>query len=179
MLTPLLSLRSVVPSFRLPALNRDSALGPWHYKQRASLVLFLFHDGNCAACRTFLLTLSSQHFNYRTLETEVLAIATTQPTEGIETFQKFVVDQAILFPVLWDQAGTVRATYLGWDKDTSPQALSPERSPVGIFVCDRFGELHMQAIAEDADQLPNELEIREWVEFVDMQCPECFPPAWR
>lgn len=166
----ILSIRALIPSFELPAVNRSTAISPWNYKQRYSLVIFLFHNVTCTACRNLLLNLAQHHSTYRTYEAEVLAIATCCPSDEVDHLQEFAEHHAIPFPVLWDEKGQVRCAYLGEQLD---------RSPVGIFVCDRFGELYMQSVDSEADALPNEPEIRSWAEFVDMQCPECFPPAWR
>ena len=27
-------------------------------------------------------------------------------------------------------------------------------------------------------RLPGETEIRGWLSFIEIQCPECFPPEW-
>lgn len=170
MLDSPLSLRSLVPSFELQAINRNTAIGPWTYKQRYSLAIFFFHDISCRACREMLLALSQQHSAYRTSDAEVVAIATCQDIATADRLREFVTDHALPFPILWDSLGQVSQTYLG---------AGAGRSPVGVFVCDRYGELYMQAIADEADQLPPEAEIRSWAEFVDLQCPECFPPSWR
>lgn len=165
-----LSVTGLIPSFQLPAINRDTEITPWNYKQHRSLAILFFHDVDCAACRELLLNLAQHYPTYRNHETEVLAIATSDRADPVPLLQQFADQHAIPFPILWDQQKTVRQAYLG-------QVATP--SPVGVFVCDRYGELYMQAAASDADQLPDEAEIRSWVEFVDMQCPECFPPSWR
>lgn len=165
-----LTVRGLIPSFQLQAVNRSTGISPWHYKQRYSLVILLFHHANCNACRELLLSLSQHYQTYRALEAEVLAISTCWQLDRVEHLQEFADHHAIPFPILWDQQGQVRDTYLKEKTD---------RSQVGLFICDRFGELYMQSIANEADELPDEHEIRSWVEFVDMQCPECFPPTWR
>lgn len=165
-----LSITGLIPSFQLPAINRDVEISPWDYKQRRSLVIFLFHDATCAACSNLLLNLAQHYAAYRNAETEVLAIATSAQPETIQSLQQFADQHEIPFPVLWDQQGAVQQAYCGAIADSSP---------VGVFVCDRYGELYMQAVEQEADQLPAEAEIKGWVEFVDMQCPECFPPSWR
>lgn len=165
-----LTLRGLIPSFQLPAVNRSIAITPWHYKQRYSLVIFLFHHATCSACRELLLSLSQHYQAYRACEAEILAVATCCQSDGIEHLQEFADQHNIPFPILWDQQGRVSSNYLKEKTD---------RSRVGVFVCDRFGELYMQSVADEANELPDEHEIRSWVEFVDMQCPECFPPTWR
>lgn len=165
-----LSVNGLIPSFQLQAINRDATISPWDYKQHQSLAILLFHDSTCAACRDLLLNIAQHYSAYRTCDTEVLAIATNHQPDTILSLQQFAQQHTIPFPILWDQQKTVQQAYFGEVADSSP---------VGIFICDRFCELYMQAVADDADQLPTEAEIRSWVEFVDMECPECFPPSWR
>ena len=165
-----LSVNGLIPSFQLQAINRDAVISPWDYKQRQSLAILLFHDATCAACRDLLLDITQHYSAYRHAETEVLAIATNNQPNTVPSLQQFTDQSTIPFPILWDQQKTVQQTYFGEVADPST---------VGIFICDRFCELYMQAVAAEADQLPAEAEIRSWVEFVDMECPECFPPSWR
>ena len=37
--------------------------------------------------------------------------------------------------------------------------------------------LALKAIEIDHD-LPLEAEVREWLEFIELQCEECFPSEW-
>lgn len=156
-----LSVGGLIPSFQLQAINRSTAVSPWYYKQRYNLVIFLFHDATCNACRELLISLSGHYQTYRALEAEILAISTCQQSDSIEHLQTFVDHHTIPFPVLWDQQGQVSEVYL-----KARIALAR----VGVFVCDRFGELYMQSVANEADKLPDEPEIRSWVEFIDMRC---------
>ncbi|MEB3209925.1 MAG: redoxin domain-containing protein [Leptolyngbyaceae bacterium] len=164
-----LTIHGLIPSFQLQAINRDAEITPWAYKQRSSLVILFFHDSTCEACSNLLLSFAQQYSTYRTLETEVVAIATTHESNLSTPLQQFAEHHSIPFPILWDQEGIVRQAYLGQHASSSA---------VGIFVCDRYGGLHMQAIADEADQLPSEADIRGWAEFVDMQSPGCCTPMW-
>jgi peroxiredoxin len=157
----ILTVGGMIPSFQLQAANRSTAITPWHYKQRYNLVIFLFHHATCNACCDLLLNLSQHYQTYRALETEILAISTYQPSNRIEPLQEFANHHTVPFPILWDQQGQVSDTYLKGKTDSSP---------VGVFVCDRFGELYLQAVAAEADELPSEPEIRSWAEFIDMRC---------
>lgn len=165
-----LSVTGLIPSFQLQAINRDAVISPWDYKQRKSLAILFFHDATCTACCNLLLNIAQHYSAYRTCDTEVLAIATNNQPNTIPLLKQFAEQHAIPFPILLDHQKTVRQAYLGMVADPSA---------VGVFICDRYGELYMQAVEPEANQLPAEAEIRGWVEFVDMQCPECFPPSWR
>jgi len=156
-----LTVGGIIPSFQLQAANRNIAISPWHYKQRYNLVIFLFHQATCNACRKLLLSLSEHYQTYRALEAEILAISTCQQLDGIKSLQEFAAHHTIPYPILWDQQGQVSEAYL--KEKTNP-------SLVGVFICDRFGELYMQSVANEADELPDEREIKSWVEFIDMRC---------
>jgi peroxiredoxin len=159
-----LTVGEVIPSFQLQAVNRSAAISPWHYKQRNNLVIFLFHHATCTACCERLLNLSEHYSTYRELETEILAISTRQPSDESnerERLQELAAHHTIAFPILWDQQGQVSQTYLNGKTDSSL---------VGVFICDRFGELYLQAVADEVDELPSEPEIRSWIEFIEMRC---------
>lgn len=47
-----------------------------------------------------------------------------------------------------------------------------------VYVTDRFGEIFAAFRTADGEQLPEGSEILSWLEFVNRQCPECFPPEW-
>lgn len=166
MTNPPLQIRQIIPLFELPAVNRKTRISSWDYKQHYSLAIAFIPNVGDPDCCALLLSLAKQYCTYRDLDTEILAIAHCPTVNEVEQLRTFVTEHNILFPVLWDTEGRVREAYLG-----TVQA--------GIFVGDRYGELYMQAIANHARELPQETEIREWVEYVDMQCAECFPPPWR
>ena len=43
------------------------------------------------------------------------------------------------------------------------------------FVYDELGLLHENC---EEHGLPAEAELREWLEFIELQCEECFPSEW-
>jgi peroxiredoxin len=156
--------RDLIPPFELPAVNRSGTVQSWQYKQRKHLVIFFFNGVHCSACCQRLQNFAQQYSRYQSVETEILAIA----SGALEPLQDWLVQTPLPFPVLHDSEGRVLRRYAGLE----------EPLPVGIFVCDRFGELYTQTIAADANDLPSEPEIRDWASFIDMRCPECFPPEW-
>ena len=50
-------------------------------------------------------------------------------------------------------------------------------SAPAVFVTDRHGEI-FAAFYGNAAELPRAHELLKWVQFVNMQCEECFPPEW-
>jgi peroxiredoxin len=156
----------VIPLFRLPSANRSQNIGPWDYKQHKNLVLFFFHSPRCAPCRQLLGDLAKGYPEYPQLNAEVLAISRAE----VEELRQLQRELDLPFPLLSDMDGKVLIAYLG------EAAGGPHET--GVFVADRYGALYTGATAADADALPGESEIRDWLSFIEIQCPECFPPEW-
>ena len=161
---------SMIPSFNLPVANRQGCLGPWDYKQRRNLVLVFFHADHCQDCRKLLLELSAGYRDYQRLEAEVLAISQAE----VETLRRLAHDLGLPFPVLSDRDGRVfDAYFVGHER-----AAKADPHDVGVFVADRWGSIFTTKIAGRGHAMPDESEIREWLEFIEIQCEECFPPEW-
>lgn len=156
----------LIPAFRLPAANRPTLLGPWEYKQRKNLVLFFFHGGRCPSCHQRLTGLIARYAEFRELEAEVLAIS----PERIETLRGLAAELASPFPLLADAQGEVFHRYLRWSENEAP--------PTALFIADRWGELVAHMVAQEADTLLPEKEVRAWLQFIEIQCPECHLPEW-
>ncbi|HXG68084.1 MAG TPA: redoxin domain-containing protein [Blastocatellia bacterium] len=159
----------IIPPFKLSAANRAGKVGPWDYKQRKNLVLFYFHGAACAACRELLREFAANYDEYRNLEAEVLAIA----KESLAELRQLGQEMNLPFPLLADPEGKVFAAYISQDEINSHAAPA-----VAVFVADRYGVLYEAMTAAEADALPDEGEIRGWLEFIEIQCPECHPPEW-
>ncbi|RMG51651.1 MAG: hypothetical protein D6723_10205 [Acidobacteria bacterium] len=156
----------LIPAFRLPAVNRPALLGPWDYKQRRNLVLFFFHGGRCSSCCRRLAEVVARYAEFRELEAEVLAIS----PEPVEALNRLAEELAPPFPLLADARSEAFHRYVHW---TRSEAL-----PTAVFIADRWGELVAHMIAPEADRLPSEREIRAWLQFIEIQCPECHLPEW-
>lgn len=166
-----LNVRDLIPQFELPAVNRSKPIGPWDYKQNQHLVLLFLHGWDCGPCQQLVQDLAKNYSAYRTAETEVLVLFPESLTDLKENLNQQADRDPIPFPVLSDEVGKARSRYFSGDQSDSAH-------PVGLFICDRFGELYHKTLADEADQLLSEPEIRDWVTFIDMRCPECFPPEW-
>lgn len=161
-----LKIGKMIPLFRLPAATRPQQLGPWDYKQNKNLVLFFFHSPQCEPCRQLLRDLAKGYSEYPQLNTEVLGICEA----GIEELSQLQRELGLPFPLLSDEGGKVFGAYLG--------QMGGGLAQTAVFVADRYGVLYTRATATDADELPGEGEIRDWLSFIEIQCPECFPPEW-
>ncbi len=154
----------LIPSFSLPGVNVSGNIGPWDYKQHKNLVLIFFHDRECTPCRRLLHELAENSEEYRQLNAEILAVACTD----LQELSKLQSELDLPFPLLSDPSAAVFASYEEWTKGSHPV--------FGVFIADRWGALFTKTVGSDAEQLPGDSEIRDWLSFIEIQCPECFPP---
>jgi peroxiredoxin len=168
--TAKLSTGQLIPLFRLPAANRQGRLGPSDYKQHRNLVLIFFRSVGCWKCRRLLQDIAARYGEYREMEAEVLAIS----ADEIDRLRQLVQDLELPFPVLVDSDGKVTDLYL---KQTE-QAAETAALDAAIFVADRWGAIFTRRGTEEGHDPLAEAEIREWLEFIELQCEECFPSEW-
>jgi peroxiredoxin len=164
-----LSTGQLIPSFRLSAANREGQVGPWDYKQHRNLVLIFFRSAECQKCKQLLREIAEHYGDYEENEAKVLAIS----TEEIGCLRQLAQDLALPFPVLSDSDGKVMDLYL-----KHPEEVSEKTVDVAIFVADRWGALFSTKRIEIDYEKPVEAEVREWLEFIELQCEECFPSEW-
>jgi len=168
--TSKLSTGQLIPNFRLSAVNRNSQVGPWDYKQHRNLVLIFFRTVECLKCKQLLREISEHYGQYQEKEAEVLAIS----TDEIDRLRRLAQDLALPFPLLSDCDRRVTNLYLkGIEQSGDSVAFE-----AAIFVADRWGAIFStKSIGKDQGQ-PVEAEIRDWLDFVELQCEECFPSEW-
>ena len=159
----------LLPNFRLSAVNRDGQVGPWDYKQHRNLVLIFFRSAECQKCKQLLREIAEHYDDYEEKEAEVLAIS----TEEIGCLRQLAQDLALPFPVLCDSDGKVTDLYL-----KHPEQIAGNAVDVAIVVADRWGAVFSTKSIKIDHDLPVEAEVREWLEFIELQCEECFPSEW-
>ncbi len=137
---------------------------PQSVKQHKNLVLIFFHDRECTPCLRLLRQLAQNYEEYRQLNAEILAIASSD-VQGLSKLQHEV---QLPFPLLSDPSGAVFASYDQWGEGPRPM--------FGVFIADRWGALFTKTVGSDPERLPGDSEIRGWLSFIEIQCPECFPP---
>ena len=168
--TSKLSTGQLIPNFRLSAVNRNGEVGPWDYKQHLNLVLIFFRTVECLKCKQLLREISEHYGQYQQKEAEVLAIS----TDEIDRLRPLAQDLALPFPLLSDSDRRVTSLYLkGMEQSGDWVAFE-----AAIFVADRWGAIFSTKSIEKAEDLPAEAEIRDWLEFIELQCEECFPSEW-
>jgi peroxiredoxin len=160
----------LIPNFRLSAANRNGQVGPWDYKQHRNLVLIFFRSAECQKCKQLLQEIAEHYGEYLEKEAEVLAIS----TEEIGCLRQLAQDLALPFPLLSDSNGKVTDLYL-----RHLEKVSEKTFDIAIFVADRWGALFSTKRIEIDDDKPVEAEVREWLEFIELQCEECFPSEWQ
>lgn len=159
----------LLPNFRLSAANREGQVGPWDYKQHRNLVLIFFRSAECQKCKQLLREIAEHYGDYKEKEAEVLAIS----TEEIGRLRQLTQDLALPFPVLSDSDGKATDLYL-----KHPEQIANQTFDVAIFIADRWGALFSTKRIEIDHDLPVEAEVREWLDFIELQCEECFPSEW-
>ena len=167
--TAKLSTGQLIPNFRLSAANRHGQVGPWDYKQHRNLVLIFFRSAECLKCKQFLREIAEHYGDYDEKEAEVLAIS----TDELDRLRQLAQDLALPFPVLCDSDGKVTDLYL-----KHPEQIADKTFDVAIFVADRWGAVFSIKRIEIDHDLLVEAEVREWLEFIELQCEECFPSEW-
>lgn len=169
-MTATLSTGQLIPNFRLSAANRDGQVGPWDYKQHRNLVLMFFRSAECRKCEQLLRQIAQNYGEYKEKETEVLAIS----NDEVDSLRRLAQDLALPFPLLSDSDGSVTDLYLKQIEQVQKKAAFEAT----IIVADRWGAIFTCKIAENDHELPEEVEIRDWLEFIELQCEECFPSEW-
>ena len=165
-----LSTGQLITNFRLSAANRPGEVGPWDYKQHRNLVLIFFRTLECLKCKQLLREISGHYGEYQQMEAEVLAIS----SDEIDCLRQLAHDLALPFPILSDGEGAVTDLYLKHiDQRGDSVAFK-----TAIFVADRWGAVFSATSIEKDEELPPEAEIRDWLEFIEVQCEECFPSEW-
>ncbi len=77
-----------------------------------------------------------------------------------------ISDLHLPFAVVGDADGTVHA------------AVGAAADAPALYITDRFGEVFAAFRTAEGKALPSAAEVLDWLDFVNQQCEECFPPEW-
>jgi peroxiredoxin len=140
----------------------------WDWKQKRSLLIAFLH-ADCAECEAFLARVKAEAPRLAELEaTALIVLPEPPPARLADAMPPHVVLAA-------DISGRSQRAFLGKDAlDTSRQARA---SSVGVFVTDRFGELHAQWCGGH-ESLPGVPDAFSWLHQVQIACEECGAPHW-
>lgn len=130
------------------------------YRQRANLVLFFHHGANCPACCTLLRDLVAHAPEYHAADAVLLAIGLDEAT-GTQRLSEAIGVACIC---LSDPAG----------RAAERQGLTVP----AVVVTDRYGEIWAAWIGGETHRLPTGQDVADWLEFIEIQCPECEATEW-
>ncbi len=145
-------------AFELPS-SEGTIAGPAMYRLRSHLVLLFLHDTSCGACQLILRGMARHYAEVRKNNAEVLAIIGGDVLAATQYHFKQKIPFVFLF-------------------DADDHAASLCLADIGMFrpsvlLVDRYGAIWKELVPQEND---GELEVREalkWLEFMEMQCPEC------
>ncbi len=133
--------RQLIPPITARAAD-GAIVRAWDYKQKRNLVIVFVH-ADCANCEVWLVQLAARASDLSEREAVGLIIYSEAPLRAAENPPTPLIAAA-------DVTGHSQRTFLGRDAFASSGLAR-----VGAFVADRYGELHAQWIARDADELPD------------------------
>lgn len=134
------------------------------FRGRTNLVLIASDDRPETA--KLMTDIAAQYSEIKNGEAEALAIVHTSHESAIKTKQK----ENLPYPVLADDNGLLHRELGAVDSKGLDSAA--------VYVTDRFGEVFGAYRTAAGDALPSLVDILNWIEFVNAQCPECEPPEW-
>lgn len=150
----------LLPPFALlSAAGRQVQLAD--YRGRANLVVVL------AGSETELLRqLAARHAQILEEEAQVIAVL----CGGREQAQAIRLREQFPFVVLADPDCALHRSLGALDSGGAPR--------LAVYVTDRWAEVFALWRTAHGDPVPGAQDIVAWLEFVNRQCPECFPPEW-
>jgi hypothetical protein len=141
---PVLRVGQLIPSLaaRAPDGKRVAAAD---YKQKRNLAIVFLH-AECRACQGYIDRLARRAADFAERDAVALIVLPKLPPPGT----------SLPAPLLLvaDPSGKSHAHYFG-----KRVANAGGPGPVGIFLADRYGQLSMQWLCGEADQLPSPEEV--------------------
>lgn len=136
------------------------------YGGRRNLVLVFGGDSENGSWLGLLSDVAHRYSEFVEEQAEVLAVLA-----GTQAHAELILKQQQLpFLLLVDPGGEVHRSVGAVEKGSRPATA--------VYVTDRYGEVFAAFRGLDKQAMPKAGEILEWLEFINMQCPECFPPEW-
>lgn len=146
-LTPIVSVRRVVPMFTLPDKHgTDYNFAKQRGRDHVVLIVLRSSEGIAA----YLQSLAQQATDWRSLPARGMVIVQDGDVAGSLG--------SLPFTILIDQNQRVADRFL------------PAEAQAGVFVLDRYGELYEQWIRSSVADLPPASDINDWLQAVSAQC---------
>ncbi|HIC95105.1 TPA: hypothetical protein EYP12_00585 [Candidatus Bipolaricaulota bacterium] len=153
----------LISGFRLPS-TEGRLLGPWEFKHRRNLVLLFLREADSS--QRLLQALARRYLNLQALHAAVLVIVGGDEEGARDLHRRFRLE--LPFPFLLDPEDRV-----------APLCLGAEASRPALLLLDRYNALWARLEPEPQGEGEPEAEVQEiedWLEFIELQCPECDVP---
>jgi peroxiredoxin len=157
---------------RMPNFKFKSIQGTWvqinDYRHRCNLIVTFIFETESAANNQLLAELAKRVGDFTFEDANVLVVVKGTPEAAIQLQKR----HKLPFPVLLDE------------DDIVPRQAGVELSEraSAIYVLDRYGQLYAVGSLSDKTTPSAASEIVdnlvEWLQFVNLQCPECGVPEW-
>ncbi|MGQ9555116.1 MAG: peroxiredoxin family protein [Anaerolineae bacterium] len=150
---------AIAPGQLTPYLVLPATDGSWlrlsDYRGRRNLVL-VFAAVDCRPCRELLSSLAHEYTEFRQATAEVVAVV-CGPTWQAERLRHQL---NLPFLVLADEDGQ------------GHKAFGATGEKGAVYVSNRYGELYAIYHPAGEQPLPTAAELLEWLQFIEIQCPE-------
>jgi peroxiredoxin len=150
---PLLKVGRKTPFFTLPSTGGGVG-GPGFLRSKYDMVL-LFLDSSSDAER-YLSAFTEAYSEVLALKARALGIVRASLEEASALQSRL----GLPFPLLADESGATTTRMLG------------DRGNVALCVADRYGQVYSLDAAPSPAQLPPPQSALDWLEFIEIQCPE-------
>ena len=154
----------MLPDFHLPTVDgRRVRLSD--YRNRRNIVLIVL-QGLSAGTDQLLSALAAEATALADDNAQALVVV-EGPLQAAQSLQQMY---GLPFPVLADETGAV-AALLG-----PAEAVNGPR--LAVHIASRSSRVYWSVWVGPDDRLPTVQDIRGWLEFIEIQCPECEAPEW-
>lgn len=143
-----------VPLFYLPSSGGGQS-GPAATRSKYNLVLAFLPDGPEAAA--YLQGIVRLYSEILRNDARVIAVLNAD----LDTTRRATEALELPFTLLSDENGAATARILGQD------------SRAALIAADRYGIIYFAETAPMIDGLPAPATILDWLDFIEIQCPEC------
>ncbi|MCW5854243.1 MAG: redoxin domain-containing protein [Anaerolineae bacterium] len=154
----------MLPDFHLPTVDgRRIRLSD--YRNRRNIVLIVLKGLSAGTDR--LLSEVTQAAEELADDNAQALVVVEGPIQAAQSLQQMY---RLPFPVLADSVGAV-APLLGPDETGNSPCLA-------VHIASRSSRVYWSVWLGPDDRPPTVKDIRGWLEFIEIQCPECEAPEW-
>lgn len=151
---PTLRLGSILPIFYLPTIGGGKS-GPASVRSKYNLVLTFLP--NVTEAGAYLQGIAAHYKEILRNDARVIAVLSAD----LDTTERVAQALELPFPMLADEDGTTTARILG------------ESNHAALIATDRYGVIYCAEAAPVLSNIALPIVIPDWLEYVEIQCPEC------